>query len=133
MRLFVSSENVDRPPACTLIERLRQEGWTVEHSPRNPAKGEDPRWRDWYDHGCREAVDQADVFIAVVTRMWECSTWMAHESWVAMQQPEQRHVPRCYYWNPEGIPVQARGLLPYLRERLPDDLESMVSVLRGEG
>ena len=29
--------------------------------------------------------------------------------------------------------VQARGLLPYLRERLPDDLEALVSAVRGAG
>lgn len=129
MRIFVSSENVDQPPARLLVERLRQEGWAVDHSPRNPAEGPDPRWRGWYDHGCGEALRRADVFITVVTPTWE-STWMAHEAWLAMHGPDQPHVPRCYYWNPGGTVVHAAGLLPYLRERLPDELEAAVAVLR---
>jgi hypothetical protein len=130
MRVFVSSENVERSPARLLLERLRQEGWAVDHSPRNPAEGKDPRWMNWYERGCREALQHADVFIAVVTKTWE-STWMAQESWLAMQEPGQRYVPRCYYWNPEGIAVHAQGLTPYLRERLPDDLEAVIAALRG--
>lgn len=129
MRVFVSSENIDRPPVPKLLKRLLREGWLVLHSPRNPAEGADPRWSDWYKRGCQAAVEQADVFIAVVTRTWE-STWMAHESEVALQCSEERHVPRCYYWNPDGVEVHAAGLLPYLRARLPDDLEAAMAVLR---
>lgn len=32
-------------------------------------------------------------------------------------------------WNPDGIAVAARRMLPYLQSRLPDDLDDLVETL----
>ena len=125
--VFVSSERVDDSHVMGLISRLRQEGYTVSHSPRNPADGEDPRWRAWYESGCRAEVAQADVFLIGVTRGWDCSTWMCHEAEEARLSGRIRR--RCYY-NPAHIAVKENMAWSYLNERLPDDLGEAVASLK---
>jgi hypothetical protein len=133
MRIFVSSENVDRPPANALIARLRQEGWYVDHSPRNPAEGQDSRWPNWYREGLPAALDQTDIFIIALNHVWDSSSWMAEEAFCAMAQPNRQPVPHVFYWNPSGVEVTVQGVKPYLRERLPNALEAVVDRLRAIG
>ena len=37
---------------------------------------------------------------------------------------------KMYYWNPEQQRHEATGMLPYLRSRLPDDLNEMIGELQ---
>lgn len=124
--VFVSTQNVDSEPAANLVSRLRSTGWKVLHSPRNPLYGEDTRWSDWYERELAEALASADVFIAVIDEAWDSSTWMAEEAHLAI---EQKAVPKAHYWNPDGVVVGARGMVPYLKSRLPDDLDELVAAL----
>jgi len=124
--IFVSAQNVDRNPAKSLIERLRMEGFEVDHSPRNPSEGSDPRWDGWYDSGLRSSLDQAEVFVIVLDKAWDSSTWMAEESRQAMDAPGVRPVRHVFFWNPMSIEVRVAGALGYLREELGKDLDELV-------
>jgi hypothetical protein len=74
MNIFVSSQSVDAPQAASLIEGLRRARVSIEHSPRNPMDGDDPRWRDWYELGLPAAVERCELFVAVIDRGWDCSS-----------------------------------------------------------
>ena len=131
-RVFVSSCRINGHHAAALIERLRGEAFTALHSPHNPADGEDHRWRDWYKRGCRAELETADIFITVISRAWDCSTWMAHECDEASRLAEAGKIRGFYFWNPELIKVEARGMLKYLKEPLPDGLDDLILALRGQ-
>jgi len=77
--IFVSTENTADARVVRVIDLLKAAGHTVTTSPINPAIGDDPRWKDWYENGCRTAIDSNDVFLAVVTEGYDSSTWMAIE------------------------------------------------------
>ncbi len=130
-RIFVSSCRIDGPHAAALVARLRGEAFAVLHSPRNPSDGRDGRWVDWYRRGCRAELETADIFIAVISRPWDCSTWMAHECDEALRLAEAGRLRGMFYWNPERIAVEARGMLKYLKEPLPDDLDELARALKG--
>src|SRR3954469_18990841 len=108
MRVFVSSQGVDRWPARELITALRQASVEVEHSPRNPLDGEDPRWSDWYGSALRGAVDRCDAFVIVVEPGWDSSTWMAVEAEAGLT-PGRKTEQNAFFWNPDGIAVNAAG------------------------
>jgi hypothetical protein len=123
--IFVSSEHIEDAHVAELIGRLRQEGFTVSHSPRN---SDDPRWQKWYESGCREEVGRVDVFIIGITPGWDASTWMCHESEEARLSVRIRR--RCYH-NPANIPVRSQNMArQFLHERLPDDLGSAIAALK---
>ena len=92
--------------------------------------GDDPRWRDWYTVGLPAAVGRCDLFVIVVDRGWDCSSWMASEADMALK----RGLP-LLYWNPDRIVVKARGMIPYLREEVPSALDDALGLLleRGAG
>jgi hypothetical protein len=46
---------------------------------------------------------------------------------------ESGKIRRMYFWNPEQIEVKAVGMVAYLKERLPDDLDQLVWTLREDG
>ena len=78
--VFVSCE--DARQSAPLVAALEARGVRVVHS---PLPGNDARWADWYQDGCRDAMADSDCFIAVVTRGYGCSTWMAHEAEMAVK------------------------------------------------
>jgi hypothetical protein len=131
-RIFVSSCRIDGFHAAALIKRLRDESFTVLHSPRNPADGEDHRWRDWYEHGCRAELEMADIFVTVISRAWNCSTWMAHEVGETSRLVKAGKIRCVYFWNPERIKVEACGIVEHLNEPLPDNLDDLILALRAE-
>jgi len=130
--IFVSSCRIDDPHATALIERLRSESFIVLHSPRNPSDGDDARWRNWYESGCKAEMGRANIFISVVTAAWDCSTWMAHECLEALKQAGADQIRGMYFWNPGRVEVTAGVVTAYLKKRLPDDLDELISVLRGK-
>jgi hypothetical protein len=130
--IFISSCRIDAPPATFLVDRLREESFTVMHSPRNPSDGEDARWRNWYKKGFRDVIERASIFISVITHEWNCSTWMAHEAHEALELIGARKIQGLYFWNPDRIEVRASGMSLYLKERLPDDLNELVRVLKAK-
>jgi hypothetical protein len=124
MIVFVSSQSVDAANARTLIQHLMASGLAVDHSPRNPLDGDDPRWHDWFKKGLPAAVAAADCFVIVIDGGWDSSTWMGEEAHIASVSG----LP-MYYWNPAGIQVKAKGMLPYLKRKLSDDLADAVQCL----
>ena len=130
MNVFVSSQSVDAAQASSLIDGLLRAHVEIEHSPRNPLDGDDPRWENWYEVGLPAALARCILFVAVIDRGWDSSSWMAHEAEVATK----RGLP-VLYWNPEGLSVAARGMLPYLREEVPPALNDAIDLLlrRGAG
>lgn len=130
MKIFVSSQRIDEPHTTALISKLRGAGFQVVHSPKNPLDGDDERWtQDWYNKGLLETLDATDVFISSIDRGWDSATWMAIEADEAMKRTTNAHIQQMYYYNPLKISVTAAGMLRYLKEQLPDDLESTVKIL----
>jgi hypothetical protein len=129
MAIFVSSQAVDEAPASTLIAGLRSAGVVVEHSPSNPEHRDDGRWSDWYGKGLPNTLVRCSIFIAVVDRGWDSSTWMAIEADLAGKKLGAGRI-RSVFWNPEARVVTAKGMLPYLEEELPRDLSRAISWLR---
>ena len=121
MTCFVSSCAIDQRPATELVRAIRERGIVVDHSPVSPTRGGDERWKNWYESGCPETVAKCDAFVIVIDRAWDSSTWMAHESWCAMQDPRRSKTPMCFYWDPSDIGAKATGMMQYLKERLPSD------------
>jgi hypothetical protein len=70
------------------------------------------------------------VFVAVIDRGWDSSTWMAQEADLA----SRKGLP-LLYWNPDRLVVKASGMVPYLREALPPALDGALAVIlhRGAG
>jgi hypothetical protein len=71
-----------------------------------------------------------DIFVTVISRAWDCSTWMAHECDEASRLAEAGKIQGMYFWNPERIKVEARGMVKYLKEPLPDSLDDLILTLR---
>jgi len=55
---------------------------------------------------------------------------MAHEANEAMKLLEAGRIRKMYYWNPEQVQVKAAGMAPYLKDRLPDNKDVLISTLR---
>jgi hypothetical protein len=128
VNVFVSSQSVDGARAASLIDGLRRAHVRVNHSPRNPLDGQDPRWEDWYQAGLPAAVGRCNVFVAVIDRGWDSSTWMGCEAEMATKAG----LP-LLYWNPDRVRVTAPGMVPYLREQLPDTLNDALALLLRRG
>jgi hypothetical protein len=126
MRVFISSPNVDQPPASLLIEGLRSARAEVDHSPRGPL---DPRWGDWYDVGCQQAIERCDTFVMVVDRVWDSSTWMAHEASVGRNWPPARPLRWRVHWNPERVEIKSEEMAFHLVCELPVNLAHAVALL----
>ena len=129
--MFISCEQVDSFHANALIQRLRQEGISVSHSPRNPSDGNDERWINWYDGGGQEEISKAEVFVVVVTAGWDASTWMAFEATEALKGLRQGHTKRMMHYNPENTKIHyPENKYKWLGEKLPDNLEEAITLLK---
>lgn len=127
--IFVSCESVDSKFAKSLIEGLRSNGINVYHSPRNPLDGEDLRWHSWYEKGLIEEISQVEILIVVITYSWDSSTWMGIESDEASRRLKNENI---YFWNPENHKVTSRGMIGYLKNELPKELDEVVKVLKSK-
>jgi hypothetical protein len=129
-RVFVSTENTSDPLSSGLIDRLTAAGFDVTTSPLNPALGDDPRWPDWYGDGCLKAIEAADIFVAVVTEGYDCSTWMGFEADRAGWVHRNRERPVLYLLKTGDEPMP-HGFRRYeeAATRLPVDLDEAVGVL----
>jgi hypothetical protein len=127
VRVFLSSQAVDRDPARALADALQAAGVSVEHSPGNPIDGLDDRWSDWYGVGLPTAIRESQVAVLVLDTVWDSSSWMAEEARLAFAH---LGADRVFFWNPGNVTVRASGMSPYLRTRLPDDISSAVTKLR---
>jgi len=97
VKVFVSSENTRDHRVARIIDELRKApGIEVDHSPLNPLVGNDPRWQGWYGRECSEAIAAADCFLAIETRGYDSSTWMAHEFDVAWTLCRERGQPLLF-------------------------------------
>jgi len=127
-RVFISSCTIDSGHPSALVNELLAEGFEVLHSPR---KGQRVNWGDWYNRDSLNALDQTDIFIIAVTENWQFSTWMQHEAREAQKRLRTGRIQKMLFYNPENIVVTAKGMLPFLNQRLPDELEEVAQSLRG--
>lgn len=130
MRVFLSSHAIDSENAQALVRAIRAADIEVEHSPRNPIDGHGPIWSDWYSSGLPNAVGKCDLFIVVVDRGWDSSTWMGIEA-EAWRTRWAGLMPRAYFWNPESITV-SNGMACYLKEVLPRELGMAVKQIAAQ-
>lgn len=130
--IFVSSQAVDRWPARELLNRLRAAGVPVEHSPSNPTDRKDPRWAGWYESGLREALERCALFVVVVDKGWDSSTWMGEEAHAALCPAAGRKPLRAFFWNPSSGTTIAQGMAGYLGRELPVDVEDATRILAEE-
>ncbi|MBN2192914.1 MAG: toll/interleukin-1 receptor domain-containing protein [Polyangiaceae bacterium] len=134
VRAFLSTENTSDPLSAELIDRLVAAGFEVTTSPLNPALGADPRWLDWYGDGCLKAIATTDVFVAVVTDGYDCSTWMGFEADRAGWLHRNRGRPDLYLLKTGDEPLPL-GFRRYeeAATRLPVDLDEVEVLLQGKG
>jgi len=118
--IFISTENTADERVVRVIDLLKAAGHTVTTSPINPANGSDLRWKDWYEQGCQTAIESNNVFLAIVTPGYDCSTWMAIEFETAWKANQASGRPRLYVLGAERpLPAgfrqyeQAATLLPF--------------------
>src|SRR5690606_31005816 len=105
-RIFISSDWRADGRVADITRRLKGEAdIEVDQSPLTPSLGEDPRWKDWYGRGSLDAIANADYFVAVVTKGYDGSTWMAHEFDVAWKQCRQRSRPRLFVAKATNKPL----------------------------
>jgi hypothetical protein len=123
--LFISCQDIDGDQAQRLIQTLMQNGFTIVHSPRNPLRGHDQRWDDWYSRGLPAAISKASAFIIVIDQGWDSSSWMATESDEALRAS----LP-MYVYNPMELRVVAKGMLGCLGEILPTDADRAAAYLK---
>jgi hypothetical protein len=130
VRVFVSTENSAGDRARRIIEGLREAGLQVTCSPVNPAVGHDPRWRGWYETGCKEAIEATDMFVAVVTAGYDGSTWMAIEAETAWLVTRDHSKPRLFLLKQNEKPLPA-GFRRYEEAMalLPMDPKAAVAAL----
>jgi hypothetical protein len=105
-----------------LINSLRRSGFDLLHSPQK----EFAQWEEWYERSCRETIERASIFIAVLSQDWTRSTWMLHEINEAGELLESGKLGRVYFWNPERLKIPE--LLSHLQQ-LPDDVDAVTNVL----
>ena len=127
--VFVSSERIDEPCCQALIQALQNAGFVVSHSPRNPLDGGDPRWKDWYVKNLDIELNKAQVVIMVITKGWDCSTWMATEAQRAKELYEKKKIEKYFYWNPYRIETNAAGMQAFHLEELPAELDQLITKL----
>jgi hypothetical protein len=80
-KIFVSwYDGQNHSVANEFFRLLQTHGFEVEHSPHSPESGwDDKRWSSWYRKGLPEAIQQADIFVAVITSSCDGSSWMQQE------------------------------------------------------
>jgi len=128
--IFISCQSIDSPEPQMLISELKERGFRMNHSPRNPLDGDDRRWADWYQRGLQEAIKESQSFVIIVDRGWDSSTWMGIEADEGLRKARAsggNYV--MAYWNPNNIEVKAKGMLGYLKDRLPNKVNEAVEAL----
>ena len=121
-RIFLSTENTSEPHVVVLRERLSDEGHVITTSPLNPSIGPDPRWSGWYAHGCQDSLASSDVFLAVESRGYRASTWMAIEFDLAWKLWREKRRPRLFWLQGSTEPLPA-GLRQYVEDSTPLPLD----------
>ena len=98
-KVFVSwYDGQSHSSANQFSELLRKHGFEVDHSPASPHSGiYDARWANWYAAGLPEAIEQAEIFIAVITPACDGSTWMLQEFETAYSQFMKTGKPVLYF------------------------------------
>lgn len=130
LKLFVSNSSIDTPPASDIIAMLRNEGFEVDHSPRNPSDGKDDRWYSWYSEGLESALIASDVVVIVVDAGWDSSTWMADEAYRARRLHQERSIDAVFVLNPLSISVHEGAMLDYFNQAEHVSTESLVESIR---
>ena len=98
-KVFLSwYDGQDHSLANEFFGLLKQHEFTVEHSPFSPHSGfVDTRWINWYKSGLPQAIQWAELFIAVLTPSCSGSTWMMQEYEEAFSSFMKSKHPLLYY------------------------------------
>jgi hypothetical protein len=98
---------------------LKKHGFDVELSPYSPHSGfYDKRWGKWYDEGLPKAINQADIFIAVITLSCDSSTWMMQEYQEAYLNSVKNGKLKLYYIRFDPIEQQVKYPEEYLHNSI---------------
>jgi hypothetical protein len=129
-RVFLSCENPADPQFIRLKEALQSQRFPVFSC---PAHGDKSR-EDWYQDGCNRALKNQDLFVAVITEGYDCSTWMAHELETAWKLFKATGKPRLFAFRVVSRPLPA-GFHRYEADlaELPSDTAAAAMMLAGEG
>jgi len=101
----------------------------VEHSPIDSPEFYDPRWPSWYAEGLQSTLRRCQLFVIVLEKYWDSSTWMAEEANFAMTMPQVVQPLPSFFWNPTKTPMTAHGMRGYLKTELPVGIYDAVKVL----
>ena len=128
-KIFVSNGNIESEIVQKFIGILREAGFVVHHSPRDES---DLRFIKWYDRDLDKALDDSDIFIAIVDGAWEGSTWMAIEAENALKRFKSGLLKGYCYYYPQEMDYIGEGMKKYLINRLPLKSEDIVDELSKE-
>ena len=118
--------------ANAFFELLKKQGFVVNHSPFSPHSGlHDKRWVNWYAHGLSEAIEQAEIFIAVITPACNGSTWMLEEFETAYSKFSKTAKPALYFIRFDSVEQPVHYPEHYLAtsNRLSSNTEEAVQTL----
>jgi hypothetical protein len=98
-KVFVSwYDGQNHSLANEFFSLLKKHGFDVEHSPHSPHSGiDDKRWNNWYEEGLPNAINRAEIFVAVITPSCDGSTWMTIEYDVAYKNFLKTAKPALYF------------------------------------
>jgi hypothetical protein len=131
-KVFVSwYDGFANPQADEFNKLLEQQGFELDHSPSSPHSGyQDPRWENWYPVGLPQAIEQADIFIAVMTEIYN-SSWMMVEYHEAYRSRFNKGKPLIFFVKFCGDEYLFGMLETYLQHSivLPGNSELAINML----
>ena len=114
MSVFLSSCELADHATESLTKALNDRGATVTQTPH-------PQPSNWSPEGLAAAVMRAEVFVSVLTPLWEHSTWMQAEALAGLRAFENGEIRKFCYFNPDDLVIYAAGMTPFLLDRLSDE------------
>jgi hypothetical protein len=123
--VFISSTDVTQIKVKKLITFLKKNRITVYHSPTPPSKGNDPKWKNWYDNGLLETLNKCNTFIAIITDDWECATWMGQEAGTAENLYISKKITDYYYIDLRTKNLMSKGMAKYLKTELKYNMKDI--------
>lgn len=112
---------------------LKESGHKVEFSPHSPQSGyKDKRWENWYTHGLPQAINEADLFIAVITPTCDGSSWMMQEYQEAYSSFIRSGKPTLYFIRFDSTEYPIKYQEYYLQNSisLPADPQKAVQLIQ---
>jgi len=98
-KVFVSwYDGQSHSSANEFFALLKKHSFDLDHSPSSPQSGNyDERWANWYEAGLLKTIEQAEIFIAVITPACDGSTCMLQEFGAAYSKVMKTGKPVLYF------------------------------------